>query len=974
MVRSLSQPGGGVVTDICLRKPFEALRGLARYFGYLPPLSVSDDPKFVSLASRAGLHCRTAVRTSIIICHILFAYGQFSGAWQKSEMDRLHGAGLFKVNVDAQVQLAIGGLLWNVVQSFRPETCPDTDYCDMDFSSTVDSKKSAHSKENNVTDPACLVIDCGEARFVETLFEYSYLYSVRELWNSNRTRLADGTTRETVCDSDGSPLLPAGAQIIHPGRLSALVILGASFIWPHVKLLYLSKFFFQPTTDSFRRNGNYWLAFFGKWSFTDVLILIAMVGVLDIGVAAPISSEAVSPYLPYGPLGWSLGLLSTVQGFIHAEIFIEGQLGMYSFCCAVVMSLCIGVFIECVDELFRDYPTGAITRRQSRLLLERFSLLPSRSVSRASAPGAGIGYSHGAPAIRRMPPRLPQRSSPAVSANSSRSMSRKNSCLSSESVSRALSSNVVSPRNGPYGGPFAPPPLGLSSEQVSDVGPLPDFRGVNENDTTQSTTSHPNQTRWNSRSQTFSAGNILSADTRHSNSRSVSFSSLPSPSRVDTANDPGVTIPTSLAHILGGGFPLSSNTYQDDVLESFPDSANIGKSGSPSRSYPTRGNASPESPPPSPPRWVENSLPYTTLHQHQGRGDSWVKDGLRTTSFDDDEQELTDVLSQHSTRDELARRNVLNLSKEKLSDRWNRHEFRYLVHTTNFGLLNQRIQGRWDIACILPEAGLHILLLVSSLYALARALTRPIVSRHVTGSFTHVFKTHDEVRLSEDQVGSSNPSELLGVNVEYSLLDLGRLAAKSGGLDYFLAATYFVFVVIGPTLRIVSQLCTLLWQVELTKLQWLHAVSRHISVFYALEVMILVMPLIDSTISDLASSMLTPRNVPICAQLNKQHGGPCLELEIELLEGYRYLCATVALYLVSGFDGSFTHKRLHFWMHPDDRPPPDFSCIFPGAVDARMESRVGGISGHSAVARRRSLWGGEGVGGYHELQEESLRV
>lgn len=46
---------------------------------------------------------------------------------------------------------------------------------------------------------------------------------------------------------------------------SASIIFFASFVWPHVKLLFMHKFFFAPHSAYVRRNGNFWLAFFGKW-------------------------------------------------------------------------------------------------------------------------------------------------------------------------------------------------------------------------------------------------------------------------------------------------------------------------------------------------------------------------------------------------------------------------------------------------------------------------------------------------------------------------------------------------------------------------------------------------------------------------------------------------------------------------------------------------------------------------------------
>ena len=55
-----------------------------------------------------------------------------------------------------------------------------------------------------------------------------------------------------------------------------------SFIWPHVKLFLLHLAFFLPISPSARRNANYWLAFFGKWTLCDVLVMCALIGMFNI--------------------------------------------------------------------------------------------------------------------------------------------------------------------------------------------------------------------------------------------------------------------------------------------------------------------------------------------------------------------------------------------------------------------------------------------------------------------------------------------------------------------------------------------------------------------------------------------------------------------------------------------------------------------------------------------------------------------
>ena len=57
-------------------------------------------------------------------------------------------------------------------------------------------------------------------------------------------------------------------------HLAAGALFGFSFIWPHVKLLLMHLLYYLPIGSSLRRNGNYWLAFWGKWSLTDALVMV----------------------------------------------------------------------------------------------------------------------------------------------------------------------------------------------------------------------------------------------------------------------------------------------------------------------------------------------------------------------------------------------------------------------------------------------------------------------------------------------------------------------------------------------------------------------------------------------------------------------------------------------------------------------------------------------------------------------------
>ena len=46
-------------------------------------------------------------------------------------------------------------------------------------------------------------------------------------------------------------------------------------------------------------------------------------------------------------------------------------------------------------------------------------------------------------------------------------------------------------------------------------------------------------------------------------------------------------------------------------------------------------------------------------------------------------------------------------------------------------------------------------------------------------------------------------------------------------------------------------------------------------------------------------------------------------MDVNCLEGYCVTLAAVGLFLLSGFDGSPTHRYIHRRLYPDDTPPPN---------------------------------------------------
>ena len=145
-----------------------------------------------------------------------------------------------------------------------------------------------------------------------------------------------------------------------------------------------------------RRNGNFWFAFFGKWSLADVLVMVAVLGLFDLEI--DLSLVDVWDHLARGflPLCDALCLSSyhngtNVSGIdfgnasapmppsncsvacgladvalahsvtpallphsrMQVNLRIEGLAAMYAFCVAVLVSLSTGVWVETMDDDLR---------------------------------------------------------------------------------------------------------------------------------------------------------------------------------------------------------------------------------------------------------------------------------------------------------------------------------------------------------------------------------------------------------------------------------------------------------------------------------------------------------------------------------------------------------------------------------------------------------------------------------------------
>ena len=145
-----------------------------------------------------------------------------------------------------------------------------------------------------------------------------------------------------------------------------------------------------------------------------------------------------------------------------------------------------------------------------------------------------------------------------------------------------------------------------------------------------------------------------------------------------------------------------------------------------------------------------------------------------------------------------------------------------------------------------------------------------------------------------------------------------------GGWDYLLSATFWAFVIVCPLLRGATLLLLLLAPLPLRAARALFAASRAISYYYAHEVMLVGVPLLQITVGPLTSTLFTPRVTHICGPLDEQYDqSSCFAIRVQPGAGYVATCAAVVVFLLTGFDGSPTHKALHCELHPEgDEPPP----------------------------------------------------
>jgi len=209
------------------------------------------------------------------------------------------------------------------------------------------------------------------------------------------------------------------------------------------------------------------------------------------------------------------------------------------------------------------------------------------------------------------------------------------------------------------------------------------------------------------------------------------------------------------------------------------------------------------------------------------------------------------------------------------------------------------------------ELMLHTTLVAIQLVLAVSALITPIFKRVVGGA-----------------IGIALRDRGIDFDASFSLSQLAWLAGQAGGPDYFMAATCFTFLVVGPLARPLTQLWLMWVPMKLHSQRILHRVSRHISIFYAFEVMLLAVPLLQLAFGPLTNHFVNPDSVSFCRELVTIYhtGDQCFEINVTPAWGYYVTAIAYVGYLISGVDGSLTHKYLHRSLYPDPETPPNLSC------------------------------------------------
>ena len=198
------------------------------------------------------------------------------------------------------------------------------------------------------------------------------------------------------------PFLAGSSRIDDP---AGLLIMAFSFVAPRRTSLSSTpsptmnpRSTSLPISPSARRNANYWLAFFGKWTLCDVLVMCALIGMFNIQAEMDVLKlwDELKPDFVHlcdgicagngtSPLGGAncTELCEEAEAALSTTLLNDGTLpssdlafavsmrgltSMYLFCCAVVLSLSLGVAIEFLDDRQRAAAAAAAAAKGPKFM------------------------------------------------------------------------------------------------------------------------------------------------------------------------------------------------------------------------------------------------------------------------------------------------------------------------------------------------------------------------------------------------------------------------------------------------------------------------------------------------------------------------------------------------------------------------------------------------------------------------------
>eukprot|EP00966_Prymnesium_polylepis_P190260 4408580-Prymnesium_polylepis.1 len=326
-----------------------------------------------SLACESGVYTSLVISIIIIFGHVLFGYAQASGlntecnspagdACEQGGQMSISGGGLFRGEIKGRVAFEAERALAIAVAAVEGASCQALIDCPNGAQSPV------HLPASKVD--LCTVLECGGASLDQTVFHHSYWFSIEQMWEQDASANHTG---------------------YYPARPAAATLFAFSFVWPHLKLLLMHLFFYLPVRSRLRRNVNYWLSFWGKWSLADAIVMCCLIGLFNLtidmdfveawgyfkndaisfchseclklqntsAVAALLSCNSTCAMVESALAAAALNYESLPSSEVYVNLRVSGLMSMYSFCLAVLVSLCTGVTIENLDEFLRERQDGA---------------------------------------------------------------------------------------------------------------------------------------------------------------------------------------------------------------------------------------------------------------------------------------------------------------------------------------------------------------------------------------------------------------------------------------------------------------------------------------------------------------------------------------------------------------------------------------------------------------------------------------